>query len=130
MKKLLIALSLLGAIAVQASEDIPLTMKNMRDGMILIQDGFLYNKKDSILNGIQKVQQANSIFRDAKCAESILPSQKKKYATIAYISAKNLNTYLGKMKEFVEENSTINASDTYSGIIHSCTHCHAITRGW
>lgn len=130
MKKLLLGLSLVVAVGLQANEDILLTMKNMRDGMILIQDGFLYNKKDLILNGIQKVQQGNSMFRDAKCAESILPSEKKKYATIAYISAKNLNMYLEKMKDFVEENSTINASDTYSGIIHSCTHCHAITRGW
>ena len=91
---------------------------------------FLYNKRDLILNGIQKVQQANSIFRDTKCAESILSPQQKKYAAIAYISANNLNIYLGKMKDFVEENSTINASDTYSGVIHSCTQCHAITRGW
>lgn len=130
MKKLLIGLSLLGAVGVQASEDISLTMKNMRDGMILIQDGFLYNKKDSILSGIQKVQQANSIFRDVKSTELILPPQKKKYSTIAYISAKNLDIYLGKMRDFIDENSTINASDTYSGVIYSCTHCHAITRDW
>ncbi len=130
MKKLLISLILLSAIGVHASEDIPLNMKNMRDGMILIQDGFLYNKKESILSGITKIQQANSIFQDAKCAEAILPSEKKKYATIAYISAKNLNMYLIKMKDFIDENSTVNAADAYSGVIHSCTHCHAITRGW
>ncbi len=130
MKKLLISLSLLGAIGVQASEDIPLNMKNMRDGMILIQDGFLYNKKELILSGITKIQKENSIFQDAKCAEAILPKEKKKYATIAYISAKNLNMYLAKMKDFIDENSTVNASDAYSGVVQSCTHCHAITRGW
>ena len=130
MKKILISLSLLAVIGLQASEGVSVTMKDMRDGMVQVQDGFLYNNKESILNGIEKIKKANSIFHDAKSAEAILPQDKKKYSKIAYISTKNLNMYLSTMKDFVDEGSIVNASDAYSGIVHSCTHCHAITRGW
>lgn len=130
MKKILISLSLLAAVSLQATDSVPVTMKNMRDGMVQVQDGFLYNNKDSILKGIEQIQKANSVFHDVKSAEVMLPTDKKKYAKIAYIETKNLNMYLSAMKDFVQDGSIVNASDAYSGIVHSCTHCHAITRGW
>ncbi len=130
MKKILISLSLLAAVSLQASESVPVTMKNMRDGMVQVQDGFLYNNKDSILKGIEQIQKANSIFHDDKSAAAILPADKKKYSKVAYISTKNLNMYLSTLKDFVQDGSIVNASDAYSGVVRSCTHCHAITRGW
>lgn len=130
MKKILVGLSLFAALGLHASDDIQTTMKDMRDGLVQVQDGFLYNNKEGILSGIEKITKANKIFHDEKSAASFLPKDKKKYSKIAYISTKNLNVYLTTMKDFVEEGSIINASDAYSGVVHSCTHCHAITRGW
>ena len=130
MKKILISLSLLAAMGLQASEGVSVTMKDMRDGLVQVQDGFLYNNKENILSGIDKMTKANKVFHDEKSAALCLPGDKKKYSQIAYISTKNLNLYLSKMKSYVEDGSIVNASDAYSGVIHSCTHCHAITRGW
>lgn len=130
MKKILISLSLLAAVGLQAADAVNVTMKDMRDGMVQVQDGFLYNNKTAILDGIEKIKKANSVFHDAKSAEAILPTDKKKYSKIAYISTKNLNMYLSTMKDFVRDDSLVNASDAYSGVVRSCTHCHAITRGW
>jgi hypothetical protein len=130
MKKILISLSLLAAVGLQAADSVGATMKDMRDGMVQVQDGFLYNNKTIILDGIEKIKKANSVFHDAKSAEAILPADKKKYSKIAYISTKNLNMYLSTMKDFVKDDSLVNASDAYSGVVRSCTHCHAITRGW
>ncbi len=129
MKKILVGLSLFAALGLQAS-DIAVTMKDMRDGLVEVQDGFLYNNKDSILSGIEKITKANAVFHNEKSAASILPEDKKKFSKIAYISTKNLNLYLGTMKDYVDEGSIVNASDAYSGVVRSCTHCHAITRGW
>ena len=130
MRKILVGLSLFAALGLQASDDIQVTMKDMRDGLTEVQDGFLFNNKDGILSGIAKITKANEIFHDADSAASFLPKDKKKFSKIAYISTKNLNLYLSSMKDYVEEGSIVNASDAYSGVVRSCTHCHAITRGW
>jgi hypothetical protein len=130
MKKVLVCLSLFTALGLQADDSIQVTMKNMRDGLVQVQDGFLYNNKQDILSGIDKITKANKIFHDEKSAASFLTGDKKKYSQIAYISTKNLNLYLTTMKSYAEDGSIVNASDAYSGVIHSCTHCHAITRGW
>ncbi|WP_345991370.1 hypothetical protein [Sulfurimonas sp. HSL-1716] len=130
MKKVLIGLSLLAALGLHADDNIQGSMKNMRDGLLQVQDGFLYNNKDSILKGIDKIKKANSAFHDAKSSASFLPQDKKRFSKVAYINVKNLNFYLDTMKEYVKAGSIVNASDAYSGVVHSCTHCHAITRGW
>lgn len=130
MKKVLVGLSLFAALGLQASDNIQASMKDMRDGLVEVQDGFLYNNKSSILSGIEKITKANSVFHNQKSAESILPQDKKKFSKIAYISTKNLNLYLESMKSYVDDGSIVNASDAYSGVVRSCTHCHAITRGW
>lgn len=130
MKKILIGLSLFAAVGLYASDSIQVTMKDMRDGLTEVQDGFLYNSKESILKGIDKIEKANMVFHDEKAAAASLPADKKKFSKIAYISTKNLNLYLATMKDYVKEGSIVNASDAYSGVVRSCTHCHAITRGW
>ena len=130
MKKVLITLSLLAAVGLQASDSVGTTMKDMRDGMTQVQDGFLYNNKTALLDGIEKIKKANAVFHDEKSAQAVLPADKKKFSKIAFISVKNLNNYLTSMKDFVKDDSLVNASDAYSGVVRSCTHCHAITRGW
>jgi predicted PP-loop superfamily ATPase len=105
-------------------------MKDMRDGLQLIQDGFSYNNKEDILIGIAKIQKANEIFSDEKSSAKYLPEKKQRLAKVSFLSAHNLNTSLEQMKEYVKINKIIDASDSISGVVHSCTRCHAIVRGW
>ena len=80
MKKILISLGLLGVMSLQAADSVSVTMKDMRDGLSQVQDGFLYNNKASILDGISKIQKANAIFHDEKSAATVLPQDKKKFS--------------------------------------------------
>ena len=48
MKKVLVCLSLFAALGLQADESVQVTMKDMRDGLVQVQDGFLYNNKENI----------------------------------------------------------------------------------
>ena len=102
----------------------------MRDGLQSIQDGFSYNNKEGILVGIKQIQKANEIFHNQKSSSKYLSEKKQKFAKISYLSAKNLNFSLEQMKAYVEVDKIIDASDSMSGVVHSCTRCHAIVRGW
>lgn len=132
MKKLILSLALIASLGLSAtaSDELSVSMKDMRDGLQLIQDGFSYNNKDGILVGIEKIQKANEIFHDKKSSAKFLPKNKQKFAKISYLSAKNLDFGLEQMKAYVEVDKIIDASDSMSSVVHSCTRCHAIVRGW
>ena len=130
MKTFIVGLSMIAALGLQASDDIALNMKDMRDGLVQIQDGFLYNDKQNIIQGITKVENANKMFHDKKTAYKFLPKDKQKLAGIAELSSKNLNGSLEEMREYVKHNQIIEASAIHSDLVHNCTRCHAIVRGW
>ena len=132
MKKILFGLAVLSALGLQAAEngELKASMSDMRHGLQEIQDGFSYNNKSTILSGISKIQKANDIFHDQKSAAKFLPEDKKRMAKVSYLSTRTLNTSLNTMKEYVNENDILNASDSMTGVVKSCTRCHAIVRGW
>jgi cytochrome c553 len=132
MKKIVFALSIIAALGLQAtaSDDLKASMTEMRNGLQEIQDGFSYNNKDGILKGIVKIEEANNLFHNKASAAKYLPEKKKKFARVAFISTRTLNTSLEQMKEFVEAGSLMAASESMSGVVKSCTRCHAIVRGW
>lgn len=132
MKKYILGLALLMAFASQslASDQLTVSMKDMRDGLQSIQDGFSYNNKDDILSGIAKIQKANEMFHDTKSSAKFLPADKQRYAKVSFLSANNLNFSLNQMKDYVEMGKIVDASDSLSGVVHSCTRCHAIVRRW
>jgi len=132
MKKIIIGLSMLLALGFQAmaNDELSKSMRDMRNGLQLIQDGFSYNNKEGILAGIQKIQDANKIFHDEKSSALYLPKNKQRFAKVSFLSAYNMNLTLEQMKEYVELGEIVEASDSMSGIIHSCTRCHAIVRRW
>ena len=132
MKKILFGLAVIAALGLQAtaSDNLQANMKEMRDGLQQIQDGFSYNKKSWILDGISKVKKANSMFQDTKSATAYLPKNKQKFSKVAFLSAHSLNSSLDQMKEYVSLGKIVAASDSISGVVHSCTRCHAIVRGW
>jgi hypothetical protein len=132
MKKILFGLAVLAALGLQAAEngELKTSMAEMRNGLQLIQDGFSYNNKKDILKGIDTIQKANEIFHDQESAGNFLPEGKKRLAKVSFLSTKTLNTSLTEMKDYVEAGSIIDASNSMAGVVHSCTRCHAIVRGW
>lgn len=129
MKKILIGLSIFTALSLQAA-DMNTNMKDMRDGLQEIQDGFLYNNKDGVLAGIDKVQKANKMYDSKKSVEAFLPKGKERMASVALLSAKNMDVDLEEMKLYVEAGQMLEASSVTADVIRSCTRCHAIVRGW
>ena len=132
MKKILLGLAVLAALGLQATanDELKTNMTEMRDGLQQIQDGFSYNNKDGILAGITKIQQANQMFHDSKSAAKHLPKNKQKFSKVSFLSVNSLNANLEQMKEYVNVNKIVDASDSLAGVVHSCTRCHAIVRGW
>ena len=130
MKKVLFGLAVLAALGLQANDELKTNMDNMRDGLQSIQDGFLYNNESAILVGIAKIEKANKMFHDQKSAAKYLPNSKKRLAKVSFLSTKTLNDGLNQMKNYVEAGSILDASDSMSVVVKSCTRCHAIVRGW
>jgi sensor histidine kinase regulating citrate/malate metabolism len=132
MKKILFGLAVLTALGLQAAEnsEIKANMEAMRAGLQSIQDGFSYNNKSGILDGINKIKKANEMFHNEESSGKFLPENKKRLAKVSFLSTKTLNASLAEMEAYVEADRIIDASDSMSGVVHSCTRCHAIVRGW
>ena len=132
MKKIIFGLAVLAALGLQAtaSEELKANMSEMRNGLQAIQDGFSYNNKDGILKGIEQVKKGNSMFHDEASAAKHLPEDKQRLSKISFLSAHTLNASLDEMKEYVKLGQIVEASDSMSGVVRSCTRCHAIVRGW
>lgn len=129
MKKLVISLSLLAALGLQASE-IGANMKVMRDGLLEIQDGFLYNSKSTVVTGIAKIESSNEMFHDKKTVEAYLPADKKGLIGVTLLSASNLKSDLQTMSAYLGQDKMLEAASVYSDVIRDCTRCHAVVRGW
>jgi len=129
MKKVLLGLTVAAVMSLGATE-IGENMKNMRDGLIQIQDGFLYNQKSNILAGITKVEETNKKLHNKKFIASFLPEAKKGFLNIALISSKSLSSNLAEMREYVNHDQFTEASSANAVIVRNCTRCHAVVRGW
>ena len=130
MKKILLGLSVLVTLNLHADYAMATNMKEMRDGLQSIQDGFSYNNKEGILEGIAKIKKANEAFDNQEKAAGFLPKNKKHLAKLSFLSAKTLNIGLEEMQTYVEADKIIDASNSMSRVVHSCTRCHALVRGW
>ncbi|MBD3794303.1 MAG: hypothetical protein IE916_02950 [Epsilonproteobacteria bacterium] len=130
MKKILIGLSIVTALGLSANDVMSANMKSMRDGLVEIQDGFLYNNKDGVLKGIAKIEEANKMFHDKESVAKYLPANKERLSSVALLSSKHLNSNLLEMKEYINQNQLLEASSVHSDVVRNCTRCHAIIRGW
>ena len=130
MKKILLGLAVLTALGLQANDEMKTNMAEMRSGLQSIQDGFSYNNKADILAGIERIQQANNMFHDEASAAKFLSNGNKSKARVSYLSTRTLNTSLNTMREYINTGDVINAADSMTGVVKSCTRCHAIVRGW
>ena len=105
-------------------------MKDMRNGMVQIQDGFFYNKVDKIKKGVKLIEDANLIFKDIATTKRYLPKSKKHMGGMTLNSAKKINLELDDLSKAIKKNKFHEASRAYSNIVNNCTSCHATIRGW
>ncbi|MCK5110154.1 MAG: hypothetical protein KAQ94_01450 [Arcobacteraceae bacterium] len=105
-------------------------MKNMRDGMNQINDGFFYHKKEKIIQGLKLVKDANKIFKTQADVKKYLPKKVKHMFGLSYSTAKKIDININKMEKLIKQDKFSKASDTYVNIIKSCTSCHTIVRDW
>lgn len=129
MKKFVLSLSVLAVFGLQAT-DINTNMQSMKDGLVEIQDGFLYNNKNGVVSGIAKIKEANEIFHDKESVAKYLPKEKKKLGAVTLLSAKRLSADLDAMSEYISEGKMLEAAEIHSDVMKDCTRCHAIVRGW
>lgn len=105
-------------------------MKNMRDAMHTINDGFFYNKQESILAGLDALQKANEIFKNHADIKNYLPEKSKHMSGISYNNARKIDANINSMKQFISAKKYNQAAAKYTEILNSCTACHSIVRGW
>lgn len=107
-----------------------LKMKDMRDAMHEINDGFFYNNKVGILKGIDKLKEANKIFGTMQDVKKYLPEKIKHMSGISFNNARKITMNLDNMENYIQAGKFNQAASSYTDIVNSCTACHAIVRGW
>ena len=124
-----IFLSILIGSTLNANETLMSSMKNMRNSLVKINDGFLYNDINMILSGADKLEKTALIFQkhDLKL---YLPEKKKNMAPVAVSLSKRLNLYTNDIKTYAKNGKLANAADVYPDLVKACTSCHKIIRGW
>lgn len=127
MKKVIFALVISSVMALADQATIESTMKLMKQGMNQIQSGFMYNNKEDILQGIEILENSNSIFNKVDVT-AFIPNNNKIQVT------KNINTNLAAdlklLKEAIKNKNYSEATVHYGKITNDCVSCHNIIRGW
>lgn len=128
MKKLILTLSALATLAsADSTKTINETMASMEQGMNTIQKGFFYNQKATILEGIETVTNANSIF--SKVDSQSFTKGSKATQVISNIH-KNVADDLKVFKKLINENKFADASKQYGKVVNNCVACHTVIRKW
>ena len=127
--KIILATSLVASLSVADDSVIIKEMKNMRNSMNQINDGFFYGKNNEILDALNSLRDANNIFNTQNDVKKYLPAKVKHMSGMSFNTARKINKNIDKMKNFVDKNNFAKASAIYSDIMNSCISCHATVRG-
>lgn len=126
MKKVILALAVSATLSFASESTIGATMNLMKQGMNQIQQGFMYNSKDDIKQGIEIVTSSNNIFKHVDVADFI----KSKKVTVAKNINKNLAKDLKALKKAIDGANYSEATVQYAKVMNECMACHTIIRGW
>mgnify|MGYP003571691253 CR=1 FL=1 len=128
--KFILLLTLISSTLLADNGQLFLKMKDMRDAMHQISDGFFFNNKIGILKGINALEEANSIFDSYSSVKENLRDNEKHMSAISYNNALKMKQHITRMKNHVSKDEYNKASMMYTQIINDCTACHSIVRGW
>jgi hypothetical protein len=99
----------------------------MNSGINQVQTGLMYNNTESILDGINTLENSNAIFKQVDVS-TFIPNNHK-VGTTQKIN-ENLTQNLAALKKAVKAKNFKNISDSYSKVLNNCMACHQIVRGW
>lgn len=126
MKKVILALAVSATLSFASDSTLGATMNLMKQGMNQIQQGFMYNSRIDIQQGIEIVTNSNDIFKHVDVANFI----KSNKVTVAKNINHNLSEDLKALKKAVDNAKYTEATVQYSKVMSQCIACHTIIRGW
>jgi len=127
MKKVIAAMALTAITAFASETTITATMSLMEQGVSQVQKGFLYNSKSDLMQGIETIESANSIFSHVDVSTFIQNNSKVK---VTKNINENLEKHLKELKVSVADKKYSDASKKYAKVLNDCVSCHTIIRGW
>jgi cytochrome c556 len=99
-------------------------MQIMETAMAKIQKGILYNNKDMVLQGVEKL-------KNASVDVEITPKNQMDYSSsFAKKQSKNIIKYADKIKENILLGHKHGASKNYTKVLAECITCHNKIRKW
>lgn len=126
MKKVILALAVSATLSFASDSTLGATMNLMKQGMNQIQQGFMYNSRIDIQQGIEIVTNSNDIFKHVDVANFI----KSNKVTVAKNINHNLSEDLKALKKAVDNAKYTEATVQYGKVMSQCIACHTIIRGW
>ncbi len=131
MKRVLIAVMLIStfAFAEYSKEDRIADMTAMADGMAEIQKGFLYNSKEMIDSGVQKVRNHAMTIQPPRIGEAL--SQDQRYAMMfARKQQRKIDEHAARLAQKFADNDKYGAMNHFTKVLKQCTACHVKLRKW
>ena len=124
MKKIILATTLVSSLvlATNAQDDARIqTMQNLETALSFVQQGFMYNNRSMIANGIKKIK-----FNASNTKAFEIPGQKD----FAQGEAKAIVSLADTILKNFDARKKDEVLDAYSKIQNKCITCHMIVRKW
>lgn len=128
MKYLWILGFVLGSVYLGARE-ITKKMQDMEYSINVMQKGFFYNDRAQIATGLKQFKQTYGEFKKYNIYDYLNSSQNME-ENIVLNTLKRDEENIQALQDALQNNQILKAAEIHAGILHSCTVCHAITRGW
>lgn len=128
MKYIWLFVCALGSVWLEASE-ITKNMRDMEYSINLMQKGFFYNDKAQITKGLKEFKQTYGEFKKYNIFDYLKSTQSME-ENIVLNTLKRDEENIQSLQEALQQNKILKAAKIHADILHSCTVCHAITRGW
>lgn len=128
MKKSLITLLTLAALASTlygyTQEDRIKDMQTMAEALANVQKGILFNNKNLVHDGVEKLKKASENIE-------IAPKTDMDYSTVfAKDQADNIEKYAIKLDTSMQEGKKHSALSNYTKVMNQCVSCHNKLRKW
>ena len=126
VKKGLSLLLLVTSVSFASDVTISSTMNLLHKGMEKINNGFVYNSKDMLKEGLSIVENANSIFNTVDVKKFIKSNKVQVAKNINHNMTKRITT----LRKLVDEKKYTEATTQYSKVMNECINCHILIRKW
>jgi len=128
MKKIIISLLVLASMTLSlhaySDADRIQDMQVMEIAMAKIQKGILYNNKEMVAKGVEKLKHASSKVEIAK------KNDMDYSAKFAKNKASNIIKFADKVKSEMDAGRKHGATTNYTKVLNQCVSCHNKIRKW